>query len=94
MEAARLVASTVREVFGPRIGDQVRAVVVEGQPARVLLEQAHGALLLALGHRTDGSDGRPALGPIGRACLRGATVPVVAVPASDGHPALRAVGAA
>ncbi|MDT7839955.1 universal stress protein [Streptomyces justiciae] len=94
VEAARLLASTVREVFGPRIGDRVRAVVVEGQPARVLLEQAHGALLLALGHRTDGSDGRPALGPIGRACLRGAIVPVVAVPAGDGHPALRAVGAA
>ncbi|PWI13259.1 universal stress protein UspA [Streptomyces sp. Act143] len=94
LKAAELLASTVRTVFGPRIGDRVRAVVVEGQPARVLLEQARGALLLALGHQVDTAHGRPALGPTGRACLRGAGVPVVAVPAEAGHPALRAVGAA
>ncbi|MFC8348447.1 universal stress protein [Streptomyces sp. NPDC057280] len=94
VQAAQVLASALRTVFGPRIGDRVRAVVVEGQPARVLLEQARGALLLAIGHRGDAAHGRPVPGPIGRACLRGATVPVVAVPAADVQPGLRAIGAA
>ncbi|MFF4550106.1 universal stress protein [Streptomyces sp. NPDC001435] len=38
--AAHLLASTLREVFGPRIDSAVHAVVVEGPPARVLLRQA------------------------------------------------------
>ncbi|MDW4904058.1 universal stress protein [Streptomyces sp. ADMS] len=94
VEAARLLASTVRKVFGPRIDDSVRAVVVEGPPARMLLEQTSGAVLLALGHKTHEQDGLPAFGMVGRACLRGAKVPVVAVPATERHTApLRVVSA-
>ncbi|MFI8536540.1 universal stress protein [Streptomyces aquilus] len=84
--AARLLASTVREVSGPRIDDAVRAVVVEGAPARVLTQQASGALLLALGRTAHAEHGLPAMGAVGRACLRQATVPVVTVPAT-GRPA-------
>lgn len=94
VEAARLLASTVREVLGPRVDDSVRAVVVEGPPERILLDQASGAVLLALGHKAHGQDGLPAFGMVGRACLRSATVPVVSVPATERHTApLRVVGA-
>ncbi|GGS26619.1 universal stress protein [Streptomyces aureoverticillatus] len=81
--AAQLLASTLREVFGPRIDRAVRAILVEGSPARVLVQQARGALLLALGRTAHGQFGQPAIGAVGRACLRNAAVPVVAVPATD-----------
>ncbi|GAA2632369.1 universal stress protein [Streptomyces vastus] len=82
-QAAELLASTVREVFGPRIGGTVHAVLVEGPPARALLRHAPGALLLALGRRAHGQYELPAIGTVGRECLRHATVPVVAVPAAQ-----------
>ena len=85
-EAARLLASAVRQVFGPRAG-AVRAELVEGPAARVLLDRARGALLLALGRTVRGQGDAPTIGPVGRECLRRATVPVVAVPAA-GRPAV------
>lgn len=79
-QAAQVLAATVREALGTRIDDAVRRVVVEGPPARVLLQQARGALLLALGRKAHGDFGLPSVGPVGRECLRHATVPVVTVP--------------
>ncbi|MGW6545191.1 universal stress protein [Streptomyces massasporeus] len=81
--AAQLLAGALRAVFGPRIDRAVRAVVVEGPPERVLLQQARGALLLALGHTARGQYDLPSLGSVARACLRHARVPVVAVPAAE-----------
>ncbi|WP_416956135.1 universal stress protein [Streptomyces sp. Agncl-13] len=79
-QAARVLTATVREALGPRTCDAVLRVVVEGPPARVLLQQARGALLLALGRKAHGNFGLPSVGPVGRECLRSATVPVVTVP--------------
>lgn len=92
VEAARLLAETMREVFGARIDSAVRAVVKEGPPVRVLLGSAHDAVLLVLGRTAHGQGERPAIGAVGRECLRHATVPVVAVPVGE-RPAspLRAV---
>lgn len=50
---------------------------------RVLLGSAHDALLLVLGRTTHGQGERPAIGSVGRECLRHSTVPVVAVPVGD-----------
>lgn len=83
VRAAELLAATVRQVLGPQVPGVVRAVLVEGPPARVLVQQATGALLLALGRTAHGQYGQPAIGAVGRACLRNATVPVVAVPAAE-----------
>ena len=82
-EAAHLLASTLHAVFGARIDGAVRAVLAQGPPARVLLNHADGALLLALGRRSDKQRGLPALGAVGRECLRHASVPVVTVPAAN-----------
>ncbi|MDH6546995.1 universal stress protein [Streptomyces sp. SAI-041] len=92
--AAEVLAAAVRETVGPRVDPAVRAVLVEGPAARVLLQQSRGALLLALGLSRPVQDGlRPAVSPVGRECLRGSPVPVVAVPVSERPvPALRAVG--
>ena len=81
--AAQVLAATVREALGPRSGDAVLRVVMEGPPARVLLQQARGAMLLALGRKAHGAFGLPSVGPVGRECLRHATVPVVTVPVAD-----------
>ncbi|MGW3109577.1 universal stress protein [Streptomyces sp. NPDC001100] len=81
--AVRVLTATVREALGPRIDDAVRRVVVEGPPARVLLQQARGALLLALGRKARGNFGLPSVGPVGRECLRHSTVPVVTVPVAE-----------
>ncbi|MEV0912539.1 universal stress protein [Streptomyces hokutonensis] len=85
-QAAQVLAATVREALGPRTGDAVLRIVVEGPPARVLLQQARGALLLALGRKAHGNFGLPSVGPVGRECLRHATVPVVTVPVADRSP--------
>ena len=81
--AAQILAATVREALGPRTGDGVRRIVVEGPPAHVLLQQARGALLLALGRKAHGTFGLPSVGPVGRECLRHASVPVVTVPVAN-----------
>ncbi|WP_416961338.1 universal stress protein [Streptomyces sp. Agncl-13] len=81
--AAQVLAATVREALGPGTGDAVLRIVVEGPPARALLQQARGALLLALGRKAHGNFGRPSVGPVGRECLRHATVPVVTVPVAE-----------
>ncbi|MEU9188882.1 universal stress protein [Streptomyces sp. NPDC048484] len=92
-QAAGVLASAVREVFGPRTGDSVRALLLEGRPERVLLQQARGARLLALGRRAHGQEYEPpTLGSVDRTCLRHAPVPVVTVPVPDRlAPPLRAV---
>jgi len=82
-DAARLLSETLREVYGPRIDKAVRAVLLEGPPARVLPRAARGALLLALGRTAHGQGDLPAIGTVGRECLRHATVPVVAVPVTE-----------
>ncbi|MHC3469840.1 universal stress protein [Streptomyces sp. 7R007] len=79
-QAAQLLASAVREAFGGHVGAGVRAVLVEGPPARVLLQQARGALLLVLGRQAHGQWERPSVGAVARECLRHAAVPVVTVP--------------
>lgn len=79
-QASHILAATVREALGSRVDDAVRRVVVEGPPARMLLQQARGALLLALGRKAHGNFGLPSVGPVGRECVRHATVPVVTVP--------------
>ncbi len=88
LRAAQVLAATVRDVFGQRIDTCVRAVLVEGPPAPVLLRYARGALLLALGRGAHGELGLSPVGAVGRECLRHAVVPVVAVPAATRTPAM------
>lgn len=57
--------------------------LVDGSPARALIDQSAGAELLVLGiakHADlSASEGPPAVGPVARACLQAAACPVVIV---------------
>jgi nucleotide-binding universal stress UspA family protein len=75
-----------RETFGPDAWSAVQAEVVDGLPARVLLERAPGAAMLVLGSTrsvglADAPVGKPRapLGPVARDCLRAAPCPVVII---------------
>jgi hypothetical protein len=61
----------------------VYSVLVKGSPVPELLRQAHGALLLVIGHHSHAEAALPALGAVGRGCLRQTVVPVVAVPTEN-----------
>jgi nucleotide-binding universal stress UspA family protein len=58
-------------------GVEVRADVLEGLPARVLLDQAIGADMLVLGSASHAQ--MRAAGPVVRACVSRAPCPVVVV---------------
>jgi nucleotide-binding universal stress UspA family protein len=57
--------------------------LIDGSPARALIDQSAGAELLVLGTAEhadlSASEGPPAVGPVARACLRAAACPVVIV---------------
>lgn len=82
-QAARLLTSTLRTVFGSRTDGRVRAVLAEGPPARMLLHHAHDAMMLTLGRKPREHYGMGPFGTVGRECLHHATVPVVTVPVAD-----------
>jgi nucleotide-binding universal stress UspA family protein len=83
-EAAEQAArQTITDATG-RVGGGAGAVpvevrVVEGSPAKVLLEQAAGAELLVVGHRGLGGIASACLGSVGLQCVLHATCPVVVV---------------
>jgi nucleotide-binding universal stress UspA family protein len=78
--AARL-EEAVRAVLGPEPPVAVTVEIAEGLAARVLIDRAETAELLVLG--TAISPGLDAIGPVARACLRGASCPVVVVAADS-----------
>ncbi len=86
--AASLLAASVRAAFGQALPPGLRSEIAEGRPERVLLDRAADGELLVLGSTRRAGD-FPAMGPVHRACLRGAQCPVVFVapPATGGEPA-------
>lgn len=64
-------------------GTPVDAVVVQGQPADVLLNAAIGAELLVVGSRGRGGFSGLLLGSVSQQCVHHATCPVVVVPATS-----------
>jgi nucleotide-binding universal stress UspA family protein len=64
-------------------GVQVRTEVVDGLPARVLLERCAGADMLVLGTASDSAGALRSAGPVIRACLRRAPCPVVVISAAQ-----------
>ncbi|WP_075780012.1 universal stress protein [Streptomyces acidiscabies] len=72
-EAVRILEDSLLKTLGERVDVAVQPVLAEGTAARVLLERARDAALLAVG--------RSAHGPVVRECVRHARVPVITVPA-------------
>ncbi|HEY1703195.1 MAG TPA: universal stress protein [Trebonia sp.] len=63
----------------PVPGVAIRAEVVPGLPARVLLETSAGADMLVLGTAGDRQNSTRSAGPVIRACLRRSPCPVVVI---------------
>lgn len=82
--ARALQRQALVEVLGPDGADGadgVQARVVQGNPARVLLDAARGADLLILGNRGHGGFTEALLGSVGQHCTQHATCPVLIIPA-------------
>jgi nucleotide-binding universal stress UspA family protein len=60
-------------------GVDIRPVVVEGNPARALLDVAKGADLLVVGSRGHGGFTEALLGSVGQHCVHHADCPVVVI---------------
>jgi nucleotide-binding universal stress UspA family protein len=69
----------VAEILGPEPGIKLRADVVEGHPAEVLLAAAEGAELLVVGSRGQGAFKGMVLGSVSTHCVSHASCPVVVV---------------
>jgi|SRR5215467_6116144 len=77
-----LATKTLNDAIGdvnppPRVA--VNHVVIEGNPAKVLLSAARGADLLVVGHRGHGAFVDSLIGSVSVRCLHHATCPVVIV---------------
>jgi nucleotide-binding universal stress UspA family protein len=75
--ADEVLTDTIAEVFSMRAPVTIRAKVVEGNAAQVLLKESAGAGLLVVGSRGRGGLVEALLGSVGQHCVRHATCPVV-----------------
>jgi nucleotide-binding universal stress UspA family protein len=77
--AEKVLAGAISSAVNPGGGVPVRARVVEGNPARVLLDAADGADLLVLGSRGHGGFTEALLGSVSQHCVHHAHCPVVVI---------------
>ncbi|RLU89218.1 universal stress protein UspA [Streptomyces griseocarneus] len=77
--ARRALSQAIDEAAGLDCPVPVMPRVVEGNPARVLLDAAHGADLLVVGNRGYGGFGEALLGSVGQHCVQHAACPVVVI---------------
>lgn len=78
-EADDVLHQTIRDVLGPKPPVAVQAVVREGRPGKVLVEQAAGADLLVVGNREHRALTGMVIGSVSEYCIIHARCPVVVV---------------
>lgn len=71
--------STVADVFGGEIPEDVSTQVLHGRAAARLVEESEDALMLVLGRRGHGGVRGSALGSVSNACIAHAHCPVLVV---------------
>ena len=77
--AEKILAEAIASACGPDGHVPVRARVVEGNAARVLLDASDGAELLVVGSRGHGGFTEALLGSVGQHCVHHARCPVVVI---------------
>jgi len=77
--ATKTVTDAISEFTGAKDTPQVRYRVVEGNAARVLLDESADADLLVVGSRGHGGFVEALLGSTGQHCVHHATCPVVVI---------------
>lgn len=81
--AEKIVADAIGDALGPGSKVRVRACVVEGDPAQVLLDASEGADLLVVGNRGHGGFAQALLGSVSQHCVHHARCPVVVIRGED-----------
>jgi len=79
VENEKALEEVIDEVFGSDRPVSLRAVVVEGNPARRLLDLSRGARMLVVGSRGRGGFASMTLGSISVRCVEHAHCPVLVV---------------
>ncbi|MFI7583731.1 universal stress protein [Kocuria sp. M1N1S27] len=74
-----VLRSTVAEVFGGEVPEDVSTQLLHGRAAARLVEESEDALMLVLGRHGHGGMRRPALGSVSNACIAHAHCPVLVV---------------
>jgi nucleotide-binding universal stress UspA family protein len=77
--AEKVLTEAISSAVDPGSGVSVRPVVVEGNPAQVLLDAADGADLLVVGSRGHGGFTEALLGSVSQHCVHHAHCPVVVI---------------
>ncbi len=77
--AAKVLESTIDEVFGSERPPRLRESVVQAHPAAALLDAAEGADMLVVGSRGHGGFATALLGSVGTHCSQHATCPVAII---------------
>ena len=77
--AEKTLADAISSVVDPGTTVKIRAFVVEGVPAQVLLDASDGADLLVVGSRGHGGFAEALLGSVSQHCVHHALCPVVVV---------------
>jgi nucleotide-binding universal stress UspA family protein len=77
--AKKVLADAISAAAGPDGGAPVRPLVVEGNPAQVLLNASDGADLLVVGSRGHGGFTEALLGSVSQHCVHHAHCPVVVI---------------
>ncbi|MCO5991549.1 universal stress protein [Actinoallomurus spadix] len=78
-EAAKALTEAVQAVAGNEPSVPIETVVVEGNPAEVLVKASHGAQLLVVGNRGHGGFTGLLLGSVSQQCVHHAHCPVVVI---------------
>lgn len=78
-DTRKALEATVEEALGTDDSAAVKMVVVEGHPAKVLLEAAKGADLLVVGCRGHGAFSGMLLGSVSQHCMTHASCPVMVI---------------
>jgi nucleotide-binding universal stress UspA family protein len=84
-EAEKVLVASVTEVCGEHPAALVRARVVQGHPAAVLIRAARGADALVVGSRGHGGFVGALLGSVSQHCVQHAPCPVVVVREPESH---------
>ncbi len=77
--AGQVIDKAVAEVADLAPGVEIRTVIVEGNPARALLDAAKDADLLVVGSRGHGGFTEALLGSVSQHCVHHADCPVVVI---------------
>ena len=77
--AEKVLGDAIGKVCDPSSGVPVRALIVEGNAAQVLLDASDGADLLVVGSRGHGGFAEALLGSVSQHCVHHACCPVVVI---------------